>query len=81
MEEILKNVEKRYAASDFSTRFYQTLTLKAMDITDNATGRAFFKRPGMMRWEYEKPDRQIIITDSDTLWIYRPDDDQVMIGK
>jgi outer membrane lipoprotein carrier protein len=81
LEDILKNVEKRYTASGFSTRFYQTLTLKAMDITDTATGRAFFKRPGMMRWEYERPDRQIIITDSDTLWIYRPEDSQVMVGK
>jgi outer membrane lipoprotein carrier protein len=34
-----------------------------------------------MRWEYEKPDRQIIITNGSKLWIYRPDDNQVMIGK
>lgn len=81
LEEILKNVEKRYAASGFSTLFYQTLTLKAMEITDTASGKAFFKRPGMMRWEYEKPDRQIITTDGDTLWIYRPEDSQVMVGK
>lgn len=81
LEEILKNVEKRYAASGFSTLFYQTLTLKAMEITDTASGKAFFKRPGMMRWDYEKPDRQIITTDGDTLWIYRPEDSQVMVGK
>jgi outer membrane lipoprotein carrier protein len=35
----------------------------------------------MMRWEYEKPERQIIITDADKLWIYRPEDNQVMTGK
>jgi len=81
LEDILKNVEKRYAASSFSARFYQTLTIKAMDITDTASGKAFFKGPGMMRWEYEEPDRQIIVTDSDTLWIYRPEDNQVMTGK
>jgi len=34
-----------------------------------------------MRWEYEKPDRQIFITDSQTLWIYRPEDNQVMVGE
>jgi outer membrane lipoprotein carrier protein len=34
----------------------------------------------MMRWEYEEPDRQIIITDADKLWIYRPEDNQVMTG-
>jgi outer membrane lipoprotein carrier protein len=51
-----------------------------MEITDTASGKAFFKRPGRMRWEYEMPDPQIIISDSKTLWIYRPDDNQVMIG-
>jgi len=26
----------------------------------------------MMRWEYEKPERQVIITDGKKLWIFRP---------
>jgi outer membrane lipoprotein carrier protein len=52
-----------------------------MEITDSASGRAFFKRSGKMRWEYETPDRQIIITDGKTLWVFRPEDNQVMIGK
>ena len=30
LEDVLKNVEKRYASSSFSTQFYQTLTLKSM---------------------------------------------------
>ena len=81
LDDILEHVERRYATSGFSTRFFQTLTLKAMDITDKASGKAFFKRPGMMRWEYEEPDRQVIVTDSDVLWIYRPEDNQVMTGK
>jgi outer membrane lipoprotein carrier protein len=52
-----------------------------MDITDMANGRVYIKYPGMMRWEYEKPEQQIIITDADKLWIYRPADNQVMTGK
>ena len=52
-----------------------------MEITDRAAGKAFFKRPGKMRWEYETPDRQTIITDNETLWIFRPEYNQVMIGK
>jgi outer membrane lipoprotein carrier protein len=34
-----------------------------------------------MRWEYQLPDRQILISDGVQLWIYRPEDRQVMIGK
>jgi outer membrane lipoprotein carrier protein len=81
LSDILNRVEHRYAASSFSADFFQASTIKAMEITDTASGKAFFKHPGMMRWEYEKPDKQIIITDSHTIWIYRPDDNQVMVGK
>lgn len=81
LDEIVDRVETRYAAPGFSARFLQTSTLKAMQIIDSASGRIFVKRPGMMRWEYEKPELQTIATDGRTLWIYRPEDNQVMIGK
>lgn len=81
VDQILDRIENRYTDSRFSADFIQKSTLKAMDITDQASGKVYIKYPGMMRWEYEKPDRQIIITDADKLWIYRPDDNQVMTGR
>ncbi|MBN1931184.1 MAG: outer membrane lipoprotein carrier protein LolA [Desulfobacterales bacterium] len=80
LNEIINKVENRYTNSGFSALFFQESTLKAMDITDTASGKIFIKRPGKMRWEYEKPENQIIITDAENLWIYRPADNQVMIG-
>ncbi len=80
LDEILDGVEKRYALSGFSARFDQVSTIKAMEISDTAFGKIFIKRPGMMRWEYEKPEKQIIITDGKKLWVYKPEDNQVMIG-
>lgn len=81
LDDILDRVEKTYAGSGFTADFYQESTLKEMDITDNASGKIFIKRPGRMRWEYREPEKQIIITDSQTLWIYRPEDNQVMTGE
>ena len=78
---IMDKVEQRYDVPDFSAYFIQESTLKAMDISDVASGMIFVKRPGMMRWEYDKPDRQTITTDGKKLWVYKPDDNQVMIGK
>ncbi|MGD8611341.1 MAG: outer membrane lipoprotein carrier protein LolA [Desulfobacterales bacterium] len=80
VDQILERVENKYANSKFSADFIQKSTIKAMDITDMAKGKVYIKYPGMMRWEYEKPDRQIIITDADKLWIYRPADNQVLTG-
>ena len=81
LQEIIDKIENRYTGSDFSARFDQRSTLAAMQISDTAAGKVFFKHPGMMRWEYEKPDPQTIITNGADLWIYRPLDNQVMVGK
>jgi outer membrane lipoprotein carrier protein len=81
LEEVLARIEKRYSGPGFSALFIQASTIKAMGITDTASGRIFIKRPDKMRWEYETPERQTIITDGVQLWMYRPDDKQVMVGR
>ena len=80
LEKILDRLEQHYTGKSFTAQFGQESTVKAMDITDFATGKMYVRYPGMMRWEYEKPEKQIIITDGRKLWIYRPDDNQVMTG-
>jgi outer membrane lipoprotein carrier protein len=80
LEQILDRLEKKYTGASFSAKFFQESTIKAMEISDHASGKVYVRHPGKMRWEYEKPDRQIIITDGFKLWIYRPDDNQVMAG-
>lgn len=79
--EILDRVEEIYTASEFSADFIQASTIKAMQITDSAAGKLFVKYPGKMRWEYKEPERQIIVTDGSQLWVYRPDDNQVLVGR
>ena len=80
LEQILDRMEKHYAGSSFKAAFVQESTVKAMEITDFASGKIYARHPGKMRWEYEKPEKQIIITDGFKLWIYRPTDNQVMTG-
>jgi outer membrane lipoprotein carrier protein len=81
VDEILTHVEKRYTSSAFSARFTIESTLKAMQVTDTASGRLLVKYPGKMRWEYEKPDPMLFITDGKTLWMYQPQERQVTVGK
>jgi outer membrane lipoprotein carrier protein len=80
LEQILDRVETHYANKSFQANFIQESTIKAMDIVDFASGKVFVRYPGMMRWEYEKPEKQAIITDGHKLWIYRPLDNQVLTG-
>ena len=81
LDKLLKRIEGRYAGPGFSATFEQQSTISAMEITDSASGKLYVKRPGKMRWEYVLPETQIIISDSSDLWIYRPDDNQVLVGK
>lgn len=80
VDEILDRVENRFEGAGITAQFDQESTIKAMDITDTATGKLFVKRPDRMKWVYETPEEQIIVTDGDALWVYRPADNQVMTG-
>ncbi len=79
--DIINRVQQRYAAGDFEADFFQESHLKAMEMVDTAKGHLYFGRPGTMRWHYQAPDEYFIISDGETVWIYRPEDNQVMVGR
>ena len=81
IDTIISGVEKRYNIDGFTADFEQESILKAMAVTDTASGRLMVRQPGKMRWEYLVPEPQTIITDGDDLWIYRPEENQVLVGK
>ena len=74
---VTAEVQKRYdGAADFRARFTQTLTSAALGRKTNSSGEVTFKKPGRMRWDYEKPDKSSYVTDGGVLWLYEPDDKQ-----
>src|SRR4029078_10822941 len=74
---VVAKVQKRYDdAADFKARFTQSLTSPALKRTTSSSGQVTFKKPGRMRWDYEKPDKSSYITDGGVLWLYEPDDKQ-----
>jgi len=81
IDTIIAGVEARYNVAGFTADFDQESVLKAMAVTDTASGRVMVRQPGKMRWEYLVPDPQTIITDGDDLWVYRPEENQVLVGK
>ncbi|MCD4719235.1 MAG: outer membrane lipoprotein carrier protein LolA [Desulfobacula sp.] len=79
-EDILNAIEKKYAGKSFKADFTQISRLAALDITEKASGRASFSHPGKMKWQYLEPERHEIITNGKLLWIFRPQENQVMTG-
>jgi outer membrane lipoprotein carrier protein len=80
-EKLLVLIEKKYTGKSFEASFNQLSTLAALDMTETALGKAVFSHPGKMRWEYLEPEKQEIITNGKFLWIYRPGQNQVLVGE
>ena len=81
IDTIIAGVESRYNVPGFTADFDQESILKAMAVTDTASGRLMVRQPGKMHWEYLVPDPQTIVTDGNDLWVYRPEENQVLVGK
>lgn len=77
---IVSGIEATYAQKSFSADFEQTSRLTALDVTETAKGKAWFSHPGKMKWAYQSSDNHEIITNGKNLWIYRPEENQVMTG-
>lgn len=64
---------------DVSARFHQTASNRTLGQVQEASGLFLAKRPGRMRWEYETPEARLFVTDGTTLWVYSPNDKQVVV--
>ncbi|MBI1282777.1 MAG: outer membrane lipoprotein chaperone LolA [Thiobacillus sp.] len=59
--------------------FTQTVSDKNGRVTQQASGKMAFARPGKFRWDYSKPYEQVIVGDGSKLWLYDADLDQVTV--
>ncbi len=79
---IVESVQSRYEKTHFfQARFRQDSFLASLDETRQSTGRVFIRKPGMMRWEYESPERQLLVSDGVSFWVYTPELKQVVVSR
>jgi outer membrane lipoprotein carrier protein len=75
---IVDAIQKQYDATDtFQARFIQKSYLKILGQSQKAEGSVSIKKPGQMKWDYKAPDRQILVSNDQALWLYLPDEKQV----
>jgi len=75
---IVDAIQKQYDATDtFQARFVQKSYLKILGQSQKAEGTVAIKKPGKMKWDYKAPDRQILVSNDQGLWLYLPDEKQV----
>lgn len=78
---ILTEIQNRYEkTNDFEANFAQEYIGKVMRQSQKGEGKVYFKKKGMMRWDYTTPNQKII-SDGQTLWFYQPEEKQVLISQ
>jgi outer membrane lipoprotein carrier protein len=58
-----------------NSRFVQRYTNRVYNRVDVSRGRVRFKKPGMMRFDYDQPNGKVIVSDGTTLVVYEPPDE------
>ena len=79
---LIDRVQRYYRkAKDFTATFDQLYTYVAFGRTQEATGIVHVKRPGLLRWETNKPEKTIIVLDGKDYWQFTPEDKQVTVKR
>jgi outer membrane lipoprotein carrier protein len=61
--------------------FTQTVVAKSGRKPQVSAGIFALQRPGKFRWSYEKPYKQLLVSDGNKLWSYDPELNQVAVKK
>ncbi len=73
-------LQARYEKTDvIQARFSQETIPAGATEGISASGRVFFARPDRMRWEYETPDPQLIVTSGQDVFVYEKEANQVLV--
>jgi outer membrane lipoprotein carrier protein len=81
LDEALSALEQaQRRVTDLKAPFRQAAHNKALNQTIDARGTLYLKKPGRLRWEYQTPTPQEIVSDGTRLWIYTPELKQVNVS-
>ena len=70
-------IQKNYeSVLTFQATFEQKAFVKMINRTEITRGNVLIKKPGKMKWIYNSPDPQILISNQKYLWLYTPEDEQ-----
>ena len=79
---LIQMIQKQYQSIlSFSGHFVQTSYRNNSESVRKAKGFVSYKRPGKMRWLYDAPEEQLLVTNGETLWLFDPLLENVSIQK
>ena len=80
-EALAKALQQRYQGiADFTADFSQSYRGGVLRQRTLEQGTVAVKKPGLMRWEYVKPEKKEFVSDGRKTYLYIPPDRQVVVG-
>jgi len=77
-QKALDAIQKQYeSVNTFTAKFLQKSYVKSMNQAVEAKGKVQIKKPGKMKWVYNAPDPQVLVSNNKVLWLYVPNEKQV----
>ncbi len=71
---LVRGIEARYNdARTLSAVFLETYR-EGSNAMRVESGTAYFRRPGLMRWDYDAPEQKLFLVDGKHVWFYIPAD-------
>ncbi|MGA7872090.1 MAG: outer membrane lipoprotein carrier protein LolA [Candidatus Binatus sp.] len=78
LKQVLDRLQHHYRnTNSFSAKFNEEIAAVGAP-KRNRNGTVSFRKPGRMRWDFETPEKQTIVSDGETLYSYDPDLNQVV---
>ena len=79
---LAQRIQAFYAHSkDFSAAFAQHYSYAALGKVEDSTGQVRIKKPGLVRWDYDKPEVRSLYLNGKTLWVWKPDDKEAVVNR
>ncbi len=82
-ESIALQIQKKYdSISSLEANFQQSTTLSGLSgRAQKGSGVVVIQKPGRLRWDYEKPYRQVLVCDGEEVSFYLEKEKQLIVSK
>jgi len=78
LPQVLDRLQRHYhETNSFTAKFNEEIATVGAPKRQRQ-GTVSFRKPGRMRWEFEDPEKQTIVSDGETVYSYDPDLNQVV---
>jgi len=79
--QIAEKIQKKYEkTTSFKADFLQTSTISTMEHRQRkGSGSMVIQKPGLLRWDYTSPEKQVLVSDGETFSLYFASENQMIV--